>query len=334
MYRPPLAWREMLRFLAGRATAGVECVSNESYTRTIAIGDARGWLRVEPIPGRNALGVELSTALTPKLPAVLVRLRHFFDLSSRPDVIDGQLAGDKRLAECIRRIPGLRVLGGAGRGFELAVRAILGQRISVAAATTLAGRVASAFGEPVDTPLSCLNRLAPTPERLAVVELAELTRLGITAARSANSDSSTLPAACCGRSLWNLAAPIPKCCGDATTPRFAGHRATGRPTTSPCVPCAGPTPFRPAIWDCSGAGGQKLRQPYGKLTESWRHTGGTYAAMHLTRINNEHDLVSHIFSSPIGNLLLVSGTAMRLTGLYMSSACRRTDSARFGLETR
>jgi len=183
MYRPPLAWREMLRFLAGRATAGIECVSNESYARTVAIGDARGWLRVEPIPGRNALGVELSTALTPQLPAVLARLRQFFDLSTRPDVIDGQLASDKRLAECIRRIPGLRVPG-AFDGFELAVRAILGQRISVVAATRLAGRMASAFGERIDTPLSCLNRLAPTPERLAVVELVELTRLGITALRA------------------------------------------------------------------------------------------------------------------------------------------------------
>jgi AraC family transcriptional regulator of adaptative response / DNA-3-methyladenine glycosylase II len=182
-YRPPLAWREMLRFLAGRATAGVECVTGESYSRTVAVGKSRGWLRVEPIPDRNALAVELSTSLTPVLPAVLARLRNLFDLSARPDVIDAHLSSDKRLARAVRRVPGLRVPG-AFDGFELAVRAILGQRISVAAATTLAGRLATAFGEPVPTPSPCLSRLAPTPTRLAAVDPSELRRLGIAAPRA------------------------------------------------------------------------------------------------------------------------------------------------------
>lgn len=88
-----------------------------------------------------------------------------------------------RLGESIARTPGLRVPG-AFDGFELAVRAILGQRVSVAAATTLAGRLAAAFGESVETPFPCLNRLCPTPERLAEVESSKIARLGISAPRA------------------------------------------------------------------------------------------------------------------------------------------------------
>ncbi|MGE5194797.1 MAG: AlkA N-terminal domain-containing protein [Deltaproteobacteria bacterium] len=182
-YRPPFAWRELLRFLAGRATAGVECVATESYSRTVALGKLRGWLRVEPVAGRHVLAVELSTSLAPMLPAILSRLRHLFDLAARPDVIDAHLSSDKRLVESVRRSPGLRVPG-AFDGFELAVRAILGQRISVAAATTLAGGLASAFGETIETPSASLNRIFPIPERLATVTASELTPLGIAAPRA------------------------------------------------------------------------------------------------------------------------------------------------------
>ncbi len=182
-YRPPFAWRELLRFLAGRATAGVERVAGDSYSRTIALGKLCGWLRVEPVAGRHALAVELSTPLAPMLPAVLARLRNLFDLSARPDVIDAHLSGDRRLAKSIRRLPGLRVPG-AFDGFELAVRAIIGQRISVAAATTLAGRLASAFGDAFEAPSANLNRVFPGPERLAGVTVPDLTGLGITAPRA------------------------------------------------------------------------------------------------------------------------------------------------------
>src|SRR5579863_173343 len=125
-YRPPFAWSAMLRFLAGRATTGVESIVGNSYLRTVAVGNARGWIRVEPVPGKYALSVEMVTSLAPVLPKVLSRLRHLFDLSARPDVIDSHLAADPRLVEFVERTPGLRVPG-AFCGFELAVRAILGQ---------------------------------------------------------------------------------------------------------------------------------------------------------------------------------------------------------------
>ena len=181
-YRPPFAWSRLLSFLAARAVPGVECVKNDAYLRTAALGTARGWVRVAANPGRNALAVDLSTSLMPVLPELLARLRHLFDLSARPDVIESHLAGDAQLVRSIRHIPGLRVPG-AFNGFELAIRAILGQRVSVAAASTVAGRLAHAFGEAVATPYPCLNRLAPDAERLEQLERPDFTRLGIPASR-------------------------------------------------------------------------------------------------------------------------------------------------------
>jgi AraC family transcriptional regulator of adaptative response / DNA-3-methyladenine glycosylase II len=110
-YRPPLAWQAMLRFLAARATRGVESVEGNAYLRTACIGRLRGWLKVEPVEGRNALCVEMATTLLPALPAVLARIKSLFDLSARPDVIAECLSSHKRLSQLVRRAPGLRVPG-------------------------------------------------------------------------------------------------------------------------------------------------------------------------------------------------------------------------------
>jgi AraC family transcriptional regulator of adaptative response / DNA-3-methyladenine glycosylase II len=182
-YRPPLAWDPLLRFLADRATAGVEWTSQGAYYRTAIIGSHHGWIKVEPVQGRNALAVELATPLLPVLPEVLTRLKNQFDLSARPDVIGNQLAAEPRLRKAVERYPGLRVPG-AFDGFEMAVRAILGQRISVKAATTLAGRVTATFGEPIETPIPGLSRIGPSAERLATVHASALTSLGISSARA------------------------------------------------------------------------------------------------------------------------------------------------------
>ena len=112
------------------------------------------------------LAVEIATSLMPALPEIMSRLKNLFDLSARPDVIASHLSADDRLAGVAARCAGLRVPG-AFDGFELAVRAILGQRVSVRAATTLAGRLAARFGEPVETPFAGLDRLSPTPARIA-----------------------------------------------------------------------------------------------------------------------------------------------------------------------
>ncbi len=183
-YRPPMAWDILLRFLTNRATSGVEWTNGRAYHRTASIGRHAGWIKVEPVAGRNALAVELAMTLLPVLPEVLTRLKNQFDLSARPDVIAAQLAVEPRIRTVVGRYPGVRVPG-AFDGFELAVRAVLGQRISVRAATTLAGRVAARFGEPLETPFPSLSRLGPTAERLASANVSELIDLGISAARAA-----------------------------------------------------------------------------------------------------------------------------------------------------
>lgn len=184
-YRPPFDWMGILRFLDARATRGVELVDLErgAYLRTVRLGEHTGWVRVTNPPDRRALSVELPHDLTPVLPALLGRLRHLFDLSAQPEIIDAQLARDPLLAPLVARDPGLRVPG-AFDGFELAVRAVLGQQVTVKGATTVAGRFATAFGEPVRTPHEGLDRLAPTAERVARCREGDIASLGIIRTRA------------------------------------------------------------------------------------------------------------------------------------------------------
>jgi AraC family transcriptional regulator of adaptative response / DNA-3-methyladenine glycosylase II len=182
-FRPPFDWDALLQFLAARAIPGVECVTDGAYHRTVGIGELRGWLRVSPVPDRNLVAVDLATALAPMLPTILVRLRNLFDLDARPDVIAEHLALDPLLAPGIKRHPGLRVPG-AFDAFELGMRAVLGQQVSVRAASTLAGRFAQRFGEAIKTPFPCLNRVAPTAASLTAARTRTLASLGLPTARA------------------------------------------------------------------------------------------------------------------------------------------------------
>jgi len=176
-YRPPLDWDSLLDFLVGRASAGIEARDGRRYLRTVQTGEHRGWLLVAPISERPALRVELSASLAPVLRPVLARVRRLFDLGADPLPIAahlGPLAASR---------PGLRVPG-AFDGFEMAVRAILGQQVSVRAASTLAGRLAAALGEPIPTPFASLTHLSPAPERVAAARPEDLTALGILATRA------------------------------------------------------------------------------------------------------------------------------------------------------
>jgi AraC family transcriptional regulator of adaptative response / DNA-3-methyladenine glycosylase II len=182
-YRPPLCWESLLRFLSARGIPGVECVIGNAYHRTVGIGPHRGWLSVSTVANRDLLTVNLSTTLAPVLPSILARLRHLFDLDARPDIIDGHLAQDPRLGPWVQRQPGLRVPG-AFDAFELAIRAILGQQVSVRGASTLAGRYAQRLGEPIETPLPELNRVTPTAESFATASSLSLAGLGVPMARA------------------------------------------------------------------------------------------------------------------------------------------------------
>ena len=144
---------------------------------------------MDPCPSaaglRLALAVEVAPSLLRCLPEVMVRLRNLFDLDARPDVIAAALAKDDRLRPAVRRRPGLRIPGGFAE-FEVAVRAIIGQQNSVRAATTIAGRLAAAFGENIATPIAVLDRLTPTAERLADVTPARLAGIGLTSRRASS----------------------------------------------------------------------------------------------------------------------------------------------------
>ena len=182
-YRPPFDWAGLLDFLRARALNGVERVDGDAYLRTVRLGDHTGWVRVRHAPKQRALLVEFPHALTPVLPVLLGRLRYLFDLSARPDVIAAHLKRDARLSNLVKRHPGLRVPG-AFEGFELAVRAVLGQQVTVKAATTIAGRLVQAFGEPIETPHEGLTHLTPPPARVSAASVEEIASLGIVRSRA------------------------------------------------------------------------------------------------------------------------------------------------------
>lgn len=183
VYRPPYDWSGVLEFLAFRALKGIEWVSDSAYARTVHMGTAKGWIRVTHAKQPNTLNLEFSHRLTSVLPTLLTRVRRLFDLNARIDLIVRHLSKDERLAPLVKRTAGLRVPG-AFNGFELGLRAILGQQVTVKAATTLGCRFAEAFGEPIVTPYPELSRLTPSPARVAVATVDDIAKLGIVSMRA------------------------------------------------------------------------------------------------------------------------------------------------------
>lgn len=171
-YRPPYDWPAMLDFLRVRAIPGIERVSGDSYTRTIGLDGAQGTVRVEPGAG-NALQATVRFPQLHALPTLIARLRRVFDLASDPAALAAQFAHDPVMAALAAARPGLRVPG-AWDGFELALRAVLGQQITVGAAIKLAGKLVAAHGQPLDQPDGDLTHLFPLPEAIAPADLAPL----------------------------------------------------------------------------------------------------------------------------------------------------------------
>lgn len=199
-YRPPYDFAAMLEFLRGRALPGVEVVDAASYARVIAppAGHAAGaaaparpaWLRVgEWGDDEHALRLELHGAAPTQLVGIVNRLRRMFDLDADPQAIAAVLSRSPRLRPLLARHPGVRVPSGWD-GFEIAVRAIVGQQVSVAAARTVATRLAQRFGAALASPIApdadgtrpAFTHLFPTPEALAD---ADLSTVGLTRARAA-----------------------------------------------------------------------------------------------------------------------------------------------------
>ena len=165
-YRPPYDWAGMLAFLAARALTGIERVTGTTYARTVELGNAKGWIRghAEPEEARADSRVHAHAharaagAAAPRAGALR---------SQRAARRDRGAPGEGRAAgRAVKANPGLRVPG-AFNGFEMGMRAILGQQVTVKAATTIACRFVDAFGEPIVTPFAELNRLTPSPARVA-----------------------------------------------------------------------------------------------------------------------------------------------------------------------
>jgi AraC family transcriptional regulator of adaptative response / DNA-3-methyladenine glycosylase II len=180
-YRPPLDWLRLLAFLSQRAIPGVEAVQDGAYLRTVAIERPdkvfSGTIEVRNDAEGQLLSVRLSDALQPVCAIVLERVKRLFDLHADPVAID------RALGPLAAKRPGLR-LPGSFDGFEMAVRAILGQQISVAGARTLAGRLTRRFGVPLRTPPASLTHLFPTPQRIVKAKRGEITKLGVIGRRA------------------------------------------------------------------------------------------------------------------------------------------------------
>jgi AraC family transcriptional regulator, regulatory protein of adaptative response / DNA-3-methyladenine glycosylase II len=181
-YQPPYDWPKILEFLGQRAIAGVEHVADGVYARAISLDGVQGtiWVRAAE-GGANALQAKLRILKLSTLPSIIARLRRVFDLAADPLAISRHLAEDPLLAPLVKERPGLRVPG-AWDGFELAIRAVLGQQITVTAAARLAARLVATYGTPLNAPEPGLTHVFPEPKVLAK---ADLTALGMPRSRAA-----------------------------------------------------------------------------------------------------------------------------------------------------
>ena len=275
-YRPPLARDALLGFLSQRAIPGVEEIASGSYRRVAAIDGAIGVVSAQVPTSGSTIEVEIDDSLAQVSEQVLAGVRRLFDLDADPAVIDATLAADPRLRPLVAGTPGLRVPG-AFDGFEIAVRAIIGQQISVAAARTIAGRIAARLGQPFPTPAGGLHVAFPRPEALAA---AEFDGLGMPASRGATL-VSLARAICDGR--LGLA---PDGDHERSGPRCSRFpvSARGPPPTWRCAPSA--TPMRcPRRISCSARCSERRRRRSARaLSRSssarwspWR----AYAVVHL-----------------------------------------------------
>lgn len=160
----------MARFLAARATPRVERVDDRGYHRTIAVQGFFGSITVAPMPGGDVLTVDVTIPDRALVPGIVERVAGMFDVDADPSPVYRALSGDRLLKRACRKHPGIRVPG-AWDPFELSVRAVLGQQVSVRAATTIAGRIASRWGEALDDGTE--RRLFPIPAAMAAAPLEE-----------------------------------------------------------------------------------------------------------------------------------------------------------------
>jgi AraC family transcriptional regulator, regulatory protein of adaptative response / DNA-3-methyladenine glycosylase II len=273
-FRPPLDWEVLLGFLAHRAIPGVEAVADGVYRRTVRLGGERGWIAVRRDVRRDALRAEISLSLASVLMPLCARLRALFDLDAHPTAVAAHLGKDPDLAPLVERRPGLRVPG-AFDAFETAVRTVLGQQVSVRAATTLSGRLVSSFGAPAETPFPGLDRGFPAPEILARATESSIAALGMPGSR-ARTLLAVAEAFADGLRLERSSDPVPALARLAALPgvgdwtaQYLSMRALGWPDAFP----ASDLVLRKAL------GGISARAAVARA-EAWRPFRA-YAVVHL-----------------------------------------------------
>jgi AraC family transcriptional regulator, regulatory protein of adaptative response / DNA-3-methyladenine glycosylase II len=278
-YRPPYDWATMVAFLKARAIPGVEVVSNDRYARTIEIAGVHGLVAVEPASG-HALRVAMRFSRLSALPTIIARVRRVFDLAADPQAVNAQLGEDPILAPLVAARPGLRVPG-AWDGFELAVRAVLGQQITVAAGVGLVGKLVTRCGAALarsSLNTEGLTHVFPRPEQVASVDL---TALGMPRMRAATlaslaaavvADPHVLGA---GRTLTECVAQLRALPGIGEwTAQYIAMRELREPDAFP----AGDIGLLRALTDSAGkrlTSGELLA-----MAERWR-PWRAYAAQHL-----------------------------------------------------
>jgi AraC family transcriptional regulator, regulatory protein of adaptative response / DNA-3-methyladenine glycosylase II len=234
-FRPPYHWKGMLAFLAARATPGVEVVEADTYRRSISLNGLPGYFEVSLDEVHNSLAVQVQIGDPRLLFLVIERIRCMFDLNADWPRIGKSLGPDPELAARLRAEPGLRVPG-CWDPFELSVRAILGQQITVKGATALAGRLARSFGQTFSAP-NGLTHLFPAPEALAH---AKLTTVGLTTKR-AETVRALARAVCDGQigfeRIIDSEAFLTRLCAipgiGAWTAQYVAMRALGEPDAFP-----------------------------------------------------------------------------------------------------
>ncbi len=279
-YVPPYDWDAMIGFLAGRAIAGVEMVARGRYRRTIGLDGVHGTIEVAPIADRDALAATIRFPNVRALPTIVARIRRVFDLGADVTAINAQLAADPHLATLIAARPGLRVPG-AWDGFELAVRAVLGQQITVGAARRLAGKLVATYGEPLHPAVvedgDGLTSVFPSPGRLATAAFATL---GMPRARAATLSALAASAAADARLFErerDLEAAIARLralpgIGEWTA-QYVAMRALREPDAFPASDVG--------LLRAMAAGGMRpTPEALAKRAEAWR-PWRAYAAQHL-----------------------------------------------------
>jgi AraC family transcriptional regulator of adaptative response / DNA-3-methyladenine glycosylase II len=180
-YQAPYRWSELARFLEARAIPGVESFDGHRYRRAFTDGAAFGVLEVAPARNEDALELRVPAVGAAELLAISARARRLFDVDADVATIARDLARDPAIAADVRRAPGLRVPG-CWDPFEIAVRAVLGQQVTIPAATTLVGRVVRALGRALPSPEGNITHLFPKPSDVAA---ADLRGIGVPGSRAA-----------------------------------------------------------------------------------------------------------------------------------------------------